>query len=262
MPESRFETTLLDTLRAIEHDQQTAGTQDQADNSRWWPPSPSWAIVYVTVVYVIVAICQWSGIRRQATAAEAQASNLEKTLLATEKAAEAAKLSADAAVAGSVAHLHLMRLWIEGREPGGDIMDGGVGVVDPMLHYGFTNYGKTPAFLIEMCWESLIAPRLPAAPIYKNRGEIGHDLFVVAAEQDINHKFKWSHLFEKYLTEDDVTPVRRMEQRLYVYGFFRYRDAFERHWRVGFAYYFNIRGQAHVVAPDVAPAYWYRQLEK
>jgi hypothetical protein len=183
-------------------------------------------------------------------------------VLWTRKAADAAKLSADAAVAGSAAHLHLMRLRIEGPESGRDIMDGGVGVVDPVLHYGFTNYGKTPAFLIEMCWELLIAPRLPAAPIYNNQGEIGHDLFVVGAEQDINHEFKWSHLFGKYLTEDDVTPVRRMEQRLYVYGFFRYKDVFERRWRVGFAYHFDIRGQAHVVAPDIAPAYWYRQLEE
>lgn len=70
IPESRFETTLLETLRTIEHDQQTARAQEQADNRRWWPPSPSWAAVYVTVVYVIVAIFQWSGIRRQADIAD------------------------------------------------------------------------------------------------------------------------------------------------------------------------------------------------
>jgi hypothetical protein len=181
---------------------------------------------------------------------------------AASSAAEASRKSADAAIATTTAYLHVMRLWLEGNEGRGkDIMDGAVGVADPTLHYGFTNYGKTPAFLLEMCWESVIALRLPPIATYKNCGEVGEEFFVIAAETDINHAFPWSHLFGRYLTEDDFAPIRRMEQRLYVYGFFRYRDVFERCWRVGFAYHFDSKGQAHVVAPDIAPGYWYRQLE-
>jgi len=70
MVQSPFEAALLEELRTIASQQETARREDEANEKRWWPPSPSWAIVYVTVVYVIVASFQWCAIRRQANIAE------------------------------------------------------------------------------------------------------------------------------------------------------------------------------------------------
>jgi len=62
-------------------------------------------IAFATCVYAFFAIRQWKALtdtvretKRLAGAAEAQVINLEKTLSATEKAANAAKVSADAAL--------------------------------------------------------------------------------------------------------------------------------------------------------------------
>jgi hypothetical protein len=67
---SPFEAEIVEALRAITREQQTSRAEDQANEKRWWPPSPSWAIVYVTVIYVGVAIFQWFGIYRQANIAQ------------------------------------------------------------------------------------------------------------------------------------------------------------------------------------------------
>jgi len=179
---------------------------------------------------------------------------------AANSSAKAAEKGANAAIAASAAHLHLMRVRLGDRQDR-DLMADAVGVIDPILHYGFTNYGKSPAFLQEMCWETINAPHLPETPVYKNRGPVG-GLFVIAGEQDIDHGFKWSHLFGKYLTEQEIEPVRKKENKLYVFGFFKFSDVFDRTSSVGFAYHIDAKGTAHVVAPDIAPGYWYRRLEQ
>ncbi len=67
---SPFEAELVEALRAMVRQQQTARIEDQANEKRWWPPSPSWAIVYVTVIYVVVAIFTLLAVKRQADIAD------------------------------------------------------------------------------------------------------------------------------------------------------------------------------------------------
>jgi len=76
--ESPFETEIAEALRAIERQQEITRAEDQAREERWWPPSPSWAIVYVTVAYVIVAAFQWWSIKRQADIAERTLTEIER----------------------------------------------------------------------------------------------------------------------------------------------------------------------------------------
>jgi hypothetical protein len=64
------ESEIVKALRAIVTEQQAARHEQQLQEKRWWPPSASWAIVYVTVVYVLVAFFQLHSISRQADIAE------------------------------------------------------------------------------------------------------------------------------------------------------------------------------------------------
>jgi hypothetical protein len=67
---SPFEAALLKSLSTLESQQETRYREQKAADAEWWPPSPSWAVVYVTVAYVIVACFQWFTIRRQANIAD------------------------------------------------------------------------------------------------------------------------------------------------------------------------------------------------
>jgi hypothetical protein len=71
--ESPFESEIAESLRAMEGIQKTARDEDKSNEQRWWPPSASWAVVYVTVAYVFVAIFQWRSIKRQADLADRSA---------------------------------------------------------------------------------------------------------------------------------------------------------------------------------------------
>jgi hypothetical protein len=66
----RAQSEIGEALRAIEKDREAERREDKARETWWWPPSASWAIVYVTVIYVFVAGFQWAAIWRQANIAE------------------------------------------------------------------------------------------------------------------------------------------------------------------------------------------------
>jgi hypothetical protein len=79
-------------------------------------------------------------------------------------------------------------------------------------------------------------------------------LFVVQDGKEWDLKQKWSTLFVTYLTEQEVEPVRKFEKRLYIYGYVKYRDVFDRNTTVGFAYHLDAKGTPSLVTPDEAPA--------
>ena len=60
------ESMIVKALRALGDEEKARDEERKADDKRWWPPSATWAIVYVTIVYVIVAIFQWAAINEQA----------------------------------------------------------------------------------------------------------------------------------------------------------------------------------------------------
>src|SRR5258708_6665495 len=50
-----IESVAIKALDAIAREQETARQEQETKEKRWWPPAPDWALVYVTVVYVIAA---------------------------------------------------------------------------------------------------------------------------------------------------------------------------------------------------------------
>jgi len=263
--------------------QEVSSQQDQhpADGylqkARQWIAS-IWTVEYTiataTIVYSFFAILQWFALKktvgetkslvvtadRQAKAAEAQVTNLEKTLLATEKAAGAAVKNADAALAASAAYLDITSFWLETEKKGSDVMDSGVGVVDPLLHWTLTNHGKSPAIVTELCWQKFFGLRLPDIPIYNNFSRLPREL-VIGAEKGDEQAHQWSFLFGNYLTEQDMEPVRKMESRLQIYGYVRYRDIFDRRIIIGYAFRLNAKGEPGLVTEEEAARYIYRRFE-
>jgi|SRR5579862_5324204 len=119
VPESSAE-----KVKAEQHTGNSGGAAEPPTHDTFWA---EWVMAIATTIYSFFAILQWRALRktvdetqglvvtanRQATAAEAQVANLEKTLVATEKAANAAKQSADATTAGAVAAEQYVKLTAE-----------------------------------------------------------------------------------------------------------------------------------------------------
>jgi hypothetical protein len=66
MVNASAESEIVKALNAIKEQREAERREARANDRRWWPPSPSWAIVYVTFAYVFIAAFQWGAIRRQA----------------------------------------------------------------------------------------------------------------------------------------------------------------------------------------------------
>src|SRR5271163_703187 len=75
-----FQATLIEALRSIISE----GEADRRDQNSKWPPSPSWAIVYVTGVYVIIALLQLHSIGQQANIAERALTTAQRPYLRLE----------------------------------------------------------------------------------------------------------------------------------------------------------------------------------
>ncbi len=172
----------------------------------------------------------------------------------------AARASVNASIAAASAHVY-MEVWINDREKHFDIM-GESNLGDPVVNSVFHNYGKSPAFLVDVCWETTYGLALPDVPRYVHVSTFEATDVVPAESKTEPMGVKWHEIFGRYLVEQNVAFVRRMETRLYLYGYFRYRDAFERMHRIGFAYHIGERGRVYYVRRDLAPPYWYRRISK
>jgi hypothetical protein len=233
-----------------------------------WEKIGQVATILATVAMAVFAgglwktsIWQWREIKRQAKAAEEQVIKLDKTLVATDKAAEAAKRSADAAVASSAPYPYLTEIWLYEKNSHQDIMRNSE-IANPDISYIIWNFGKTPAFLTEVCWEHAFGLRLPDVPQYQNVAPVIASEIIPAETATGPITARWQDLMGRLLVEENVAHVRRMETRLYVYGYFRYRDVFERVFRVGFVYIVDVRtGNMIPANPDTVPGYIYRREE-
>ncbi|HEY9157885.1 hypothetical protein [Candidatus Binatus sp.] len=205
---SPFEAELLEALRAIARQQQTVRREDQAKEKRWWPPSPSWAIVYVTVIYVVatviyvaVAIFTLRAVKRQADIAEEIPSIIEAPHISV----------------GMIAHI---------------VEHGGVGGVPsgaPHIEYWFKNHGRTLAQITEICtlFEMHAVGALPEKPVYKpSRINPFHDRFVVPPNSETTHA-RCSGGFS-FHSEADFAPIRDSRATCIFYGYVKFRSIFPR----------------------------------
>jgi hypothetical protein len=134
--ETAFEAAIVKALGSIMNGQESAHKQTEANEEWWrWPPSPSCAMVFVTLIYVGVALFQLGAISRQANIAE--------------KSANAAKLSAD--VAEQALTLE-NRPWINVPNKGWRWRDGSAPGPDSKIVVDFTieNFGKRPAWITKL----------------------------------------------------------------------------------------------------------------
>jgi len=131
LPDSSVESAVIKALRAITDEREAARKQYQANDKRWWPPSPSWAIVYVTIAYVVIAFFQLRSIGHQADIAEVSAA--------------AAKKSADIAERSlSVSE----RPWISAQDWQLQKPEDPDGIL--VLQFNLRNFGKSPAWITNL----------------------------------------------------------------------------------------------------------------
>lgn len=149
MPGSSSTASTMKAPSASREGQATGPGVDTAEK-RWWPPSSSWALVYATLAYLVVAFCQWRAIHRQATIAN-------KTLALSNRP----KLKVRAFVVKS------------------DIGNTSPGKIDWEMEIAFevANYGGTDAHVTESNCTIVFSPfdqssELPMTPPYEATNEL------------------------------------------------------------------------------------------
>lgn len=195
--ESPFEAEIVETLRAIVRQQQADRAEDEAKEARWWPPSPSWAIVYVTVAYVFVAIFQWSSIRRQANIAEKLPMIIEAPYVSIG-----------------------MKPYV--------LQQGGIPNGNPWIEYWFKNNGRTQAQVIEYCvaFEICEIGEMPEKPHYESGNAVlVREHFIIPASAETAHA-RCSGDFD-FAHEADFAPIRENRQMLFFYGYIRFCTVFK-----------------------------------
>jgi hypothetical protein len=199
--ESSFETGVLEALRAIESEQETARAQDQANEKRWWPPSPSWAIVYVTVIYVIVAIFQWTAIHRQANFAEQSLTVVER------------------------AYIDVQLKFEESKE-----------LVPDTVRITIPNKGRTPAILTAYSYVHKVYEVVPPEPEYS--APEGGELFLAPDDPGL-FASRTSGTKPLSLTADQWEGIKAGTRHLCIVGFVAYRDASGAPHKTGFGWKFD-----------------------
>jgi hypothetical protein len=175
-------------------------------------------MVFVTLIYVGVALFQLGAISRQANIAE--------------KSANAAKLSAD--VAEQALTLE-NRPWINVPNKGWRWRDGSAPGPDSKIVVDFTieNFGKRPAWITKLFarMETIyIGDRYPD-PLDYTETNIEHTYFanevgqLIPPDREIPRRcVMWNRQF----TEDEVKAWHRGEFFIYTYGFVEYKDALKK----------------------------------
>ena len=159
-------------------------------------------------------------VQRQAKAAEAQVTNLEKTLVATEKAANAAKKSADVA---DKALTELERPWIfvqiTKMEGWSRAWPANEPLMTITLRWYFRNFGRSPAFVLSGTGRLVLIGVLPDVPEY---GPEELSLGLPIPQGLSNHRTA-----AIALTQQEHQNLLKGEQLLMFYGMAKYRGTFD-----------------------------------
>jgi hypothetical protein len=186
------ESAILKALSGLIDEEKAKYEEQKADDKRWWPPSATWAVVYVTIAYVIVAICQWAAIRRQANIAERSITELERPWLIVQPG-----------------HLD----W--------PFKQGGVSANPPFvvtIRWSAINTGRSPAFLTNLSVSFVCAP----IPVESERPE--YELFNDFAEMPIPPNGAHSGEQKVQITDSVFEDIKNYKSCLKFYGFLEYHD--------------------------------------
>jgi hypothetical protein len=209
---------VVEVQSGLKAEQKAAETPDQKDDGtphKWWlrPDAlTAWgtlALFFVGVATAIVFIFQSILLKRQIR-------EMVKATAATEKAANAAELSAKAAIGVELPKLFLTRLnFANDTRTLFDMIQA------PYIRIGMKNYGRTPAFVTSNCIAIYRGKDLPEEPLYWQIANVSAGDSVVESDKDyevrdIRHRDPVSN--------ETVFAIQQGELSFWVYGFVRYKD--------------------------------------
>src|ERR1700733_2607837 len=214
--EARVDFQLADQLpppTVLHHPQNTDGkaeaSTDRSDTAapkyRWIPSDPNWVIAIFTIVLafaaifqIIAAFLQWNAMSKQN----------EVALIA----AEAARLSARAAVGVELPRVFLSKCeFAESDKPSEAQLQ------YPELEMAVSNYGRTPAFPIEVSIEIVCGAALPPEPRYSRT-----DPFPTGSVIR-DQPYRLIPLAPHFSAEDAIA-VASEKKFIWVYGYVAYKD--------------------------------------
>jgi hypothetical protein len=154
--------------------------------------------------------------RDQAALMEAQRGVMQLTLEATQKAANAAELSARAAIGVELPKLILVSLDF----PTNGTRTLAEKIQSPYINIVMKNYGRTPAFITSHCIAIHRGESLPAEPRYPQIANEGAD---AVAEGGKEFKTVDVRILDP-IPSEMIDAIRKGDLSFWVYGFVRYRD--------------------------------------
>jgi hypothetical protein len=237
----------------VKAEQQTSGSGNTAKpptHDTFWA---EWVMAGAAVVYSFFAILQWRALKktvdeskdlvvtanRQAKAAEAQVTNLEKTLVATEKAAAAAKQSAD--LAGE--SINIAKLALQNERPllSAEMQEvNKARTAEYFASLKFRNRGRGSAIIQEVRLELKLAmpneSREPTIDYPKAEKQMRiREPALGAGEASSLYGFTGSQFDFNYTALDKECGAAQ-EKQLRFFGIVRYRDTVGNKYEMGYSF--------------------------
>jgi hypothetical protein len=167
--------------------------------------------------------------RDAANSAKEQSLHLRASVVSAQKAADAADLSAKAAIGVELPSLHIVSVTSD-VDPAVVTFPEYVRLLTPVVEY--TNYGRTPAFIDEIIVNALIDGALPRTPIY--RRHLPWSERIVIGHGEIKKTMNYAYVGSKAFSDDDIAGVTDGSRDVYVYGVISYRDFLDKSQSRGF----------------------------
>lgn len=172
----------------------------------------------------------WVSTETLAYAAVEQCKDMKDSIAAAQTSANAAKRSADAAIAVQLPKVFLSNVSLFGVGiPTNDLKVAKV-------RASVINYGNTPAFITREAFELIIAPSLPITPVY-DRAFDAIDGTVIQPNK--SHPLTEA-VSRQVLSDQDIADIQFGSLQMWVYGFVMYTDFLGEPHGTGFCRVFHI----------------------
>jgi hypothetical protein len=205
---------------------QPASAEKQTTKQKWYqrPSITDWGVLVVTTVYASISLGLLQATRRQAQLAQDTLTEIRKTAIASEVAANATRDSVQ--VSKSTVRPYV---WVRKVEGQNDV-SGQLGLGPEFAHVIdsanciIQNLGKGPAFITEVVAKlKFSSAPLPCPPVF-------NDCVKVTVLQPVVTESEPTNFFIRGQGADSQTAVRMGDpsgpERFSCYGIIKYRDAF------------------------------------
>lgn len=226
--------SFIEALRAITDEREDARKEDQANEKRWWPPSASWAIVYITIGYAFIAFFQLKSIDRQADISERALTRDKVPYVFVKEPHQPNSTS----------------LFQDRR-------------VD--IRYTLKNYGNGPAFLRAIIGQTSISEGLGPIPHARPREPLLPVGDILGADEEtplLEAVPSVATLSDSDWRSLEIDPDAKF--KVFFYGLINYVDVWGNEWTNGFAWIYdpNIRRMRIATKYEVPEGYNYHRQEQ